>query len=157
MRSRDSCGSRAGSEADGSSATIKKQAPVPHKALFSAPCRAKGHPAQSERFGAGQQVKSSLPKEDMGFQTRKAELLCFNSGSARSLRSNMRQVLIALLGMILGGAAGFGAGVLLGLLFNEVFNISCFEGACGYFVAFMGLVGMVLFAIAGAVILVRMT
>lgn len=69
----------------------------------------------------------------------------------------MRQVLIALLGMILGGAAGFGAGVLLGLLLNEVLNISCFEGACGYFVAFMGLVGMVLFAIAGAVILVRMT
>lgn len=68
----------------------------------------------------------------------------------------MHLVLIALLGMILGGALGFGAGVLLGLALNEVFGISCFEGACGYFAAFMGLVGMVLFAIAGAVILVRL-
>ena len=66
----------------------------------------------------------------------------------------MRQVLIALLGMILGGAVGFGVGALLGLLLNDIFDISCFEGGCGYFAAFIGLVGMVLFAIAGAVIFV---
>lgn len=67
----------------------------------------------------------------------------------------MRLVLIAVLGMILGGAIGFGTSVLLGLLLNEVFEISCFKGACGYFAAFTGLVGMVLFAILGAMILVH--
>jgi hypothetical protein len=60
-------------------------------------------------------------------------------------------VIIAFLGIVLGGALGFGGGLLGGALIAEVSDMSCFEGACGFFAFFMGLAGMLAGAIGGGI------
>ena len=57
----------------------------------------------------------------------------------------------ALLGIILGGAIGAGAGFLAGSLIADATHMSCFEGACGFFAAFIGLAGLIIGAIAGGI------
>jgi len=58
-------------------------------------------------------------------------------------------IIAALLGIILGAALGTGAGFAAGALIAETTDMSCFEGACGYFALFIGLAGLVVGAIAG--------
>lgn len=58
-------------------------------------------------------------------------------------------IIAALLGIILGAALGAGAGFAAGALIAETTDMSCFEGACGYFALFIGLAGLVVGAIAG--------
>lgn len=60
-------------------------------------------------------------------------------------------LLAALLGIILGGAVGAGAGFFAGSLIADATHMSCFEGACGFFAAFVGLAGLVVGAIAGGI------
>lgn len=57
----------------------------------------------------------------------------------------------ALLGIILGGAIGAGAGFLAGSLIADATHMSCFEGACGFFAAFVGLAGLIVGAVAGGI------
>lgn len=61
------------------------------------------------------------------------------------------RIVAALLGLLLGGGAGAVLGFLLGAGIAEVTEMSCFEGACGYFAAGIGLLGLVAGAIAGGV------
>ena len=60
-------------------------------------------------------------------------------------------LLAALLGIILGAAIGACAGFAAGSLIADITDMSCFEGACGYFAVFIGLAGLVVGAIAGGV------
>ena len=60
-------------------------------------------------------------------------------------------IIAAILGVIIGGALGFGAGMLGGGLFAELTDMSCFEGACGYFAFFMGLFALLAGAVGGAI------
>lgn len=60
-------------------------------------------------------------------------------------------IVAALLGIILGAAIGAGVGFAAGALIAETTDMSCFEGACGYFAVFIGLAGLVVGAIAGGV------
>ncbi|TIT86363.1 MAG: hypothetical protein E5W55_30770, partial [Mesorhizobium sp.] len=57
----------------------------------------------------------------------------------------------ALLGIILGGASGACAGFFAGSLIADATHMSCFEGACGFFAAFIGLAGLIVGAIAGGI------
>lgn len=63
-------------------------------------------------------------------------------------------VLAGFLGLVAGAVLGFGAGLLGGALFAEATNMSCFEGACGFFAFFIGLAGLVVGAIVGVVLAV---
>lgn len=63
----------------------------------------------------------------------------------------MRTVLFALAGLVGGAAAGFAAGLGLGLLMAQWLEVTCFEGACGYFVVMVSLVGGLIGAVGGAV------
>lgn len=60
-------------------------------------------------------------------------------------------VIAGFLGVVIGGALGFGAGLGLGIFISEATDMSCFEGACGFFAFFMGLGGMLVGAIAGGI------
>jgi len=60
-------------------------------------------------------------------------------------------VIAGVLGVIVGGALGFGVGLGAGILIAEVTEMSCFEGACGFFAFFLGLGGIIVGAIAGGV------
>ncbi|MDX8501707.1 hypothetical protein RFM99_25235 [Mesorhizobium sp. VK4C] len=60
-------------------------------------------------------------------------------------------LLAALLGIILGGAIGACAGFFAGSLIADATHMSCFEGACGFFAAFIGLAGLIVGAIAGGI------
>jgi len=60
-------------------------------------------------------------------------------------------ILAALLGIILGGAIGACAGFFAGSLIADLTRMSCFEGACGFFAAFVGLGGLIVGAIAGGI------
>ncbi|AZO11574.1 MULTISPECIES: hypothetical protein [unclassified Mesorhizobium] len=60
-------------------------------------------------------------------------------------------LLAALLGIIVGGAIGACAGFFAGSLIADATHMSCFEGACGFFAVFVGLAGLVVGAIAGAI------
>jgi hypothetical protein len=62
------------------------------------------------------------------------------------------RVAAAVLGLLVGGAAGCGAGLLAGSVIADVAGISCFEGGCGYFALLIGLVGLVVGAVAGTVL-----
>lgn len=57
----------------------------------------------------------------------------------------------AVLGVVLGAIAGAGVGVVVGQVIAEATEVSCFEGACGYFVAAIGLLGLLIGAVAGGV------
>ncbi|AWC20704.1 hypothetical protein CO731_00144 [Aminobacter sp. MSH1] len=56
-----------------------------------------------------------------------------------------------LIGVIVGGAVGAVAGLAAGTGISEVTDMSCFEGACGYFVVLVGLVGGLVGAISGGI------
>jgi hypothetical protein len=63
----------------------------------------------------------------------------------------------AILGVILGAVLGFGIGLLAGSVIAEATDMSCFEGACGYFAFFLGLAGLLIGAIAGGILAVWLT
>ena len=63
-------------------------------------------------------------------------------------------ILAALLGIILGGAIGACAGFFAGSLIADLTHMSCFEGACGFFAAFVGLGGLIVGAIAGGIFVI---
>ena len=67
----------------------------------------------------------------------------------------LTSVIAAVLGIILGGAIGAGVGLAAGGLITSVSDMSCFEGACGYFAVLIGLAGLVIGAIAGGMFAVR--
>ena len=60
-------------------------------------------------------------------------------------------VILGFLGLAAGGAIGAVAGFLAGGAIAEIADISCFEGACGYFAAAIGLGGLLVGAIGGCV------
>lgn len=60
-------------------------------------------------------------------------------------------VIAALLGIILGAVIGAVAGFFVGSLISDATDMSCFEGACGYFALFIGLAGLVVGAIGGGI------
>jgi len=64
-------------------------------------------------------------------------------------------VVAGLLGILLGAALGFGAGLLTGAGIVEATEMSCFEGACGFFAVFIGLAGGLIGAVAGLVLALR--
>ncbi|TGT74936.1 DUF2569 family protein [bacterium M00.F.Ca.ET.159.01.1.1] len=87
-------------------------------------------------------------------------LLCIyllRSGGAETVYANPEterpsvfvSILAALLGIIIGGAVGACAGFFAGSLIADLTHMSCFEGACGFFAAFIGLGGLIVGAIAG--------
>jgi hypothetical protein len=63
-------------------------------------------------------------------------------------------IVAALLGIILGAAIGACAGFAAGSLIADATDMSCFEGACGYFALFIGLAGLVVGAIGGGLFVV---
>ena len=63
-------------------------------------------------------------------------------------------ILAALLGIILGGAIGACAGFFAGSLIADLTHMSCFEGACGFFAAFVGLGGLIVGAVAGGIFVI---
>lgn len=68
----------------------------------------------------------------------------------------MKRWLLPLGGAALGAIAGAVAGILLGVLSVELFDISCFEGYCGFVVGFCFLpLGLLLGAVAGGVFFYR--
>ena len=79
-------------------------------------------------------------------------------GQPRALIGNERQrptllvsVMAAVLGVVVGAAIGFGLAMVIGTVLSEVTDMSCFEGACGYFIIFLGLGGMLVGAVAGGI------
>ncbi|ARP63569.1 hypothetical protein A9K65_009400 [Mesorhizobium sp. WSM1497] len=60
-------------------------------------------------------------------------------------------VIAALLGIVLGAVIGAVGGFAIGSLIADATEMSCFEGACGYFAVFTGLAGLVIGAIGGGV------
>ncbi|QDZ00790.1 hypothetical protein FQ775_10545 [Nitratireductor mangrovi] len=71
--------------------------------------------------------------------------------------SGVAVIINTVLGAFLGGAAGTGGGFAVGIFIAEATRMSCFEGACGYFAALIGLCGLVLGALAGALLAFRIT
>lgn len=60
-------------------------------------------------------------------------------------------VIAALLGIVLGAVIGAVGGFAIGSVIADATEMSCFEGACGYFAVFTGLAGLVIGAIGGGV------
>ena len=60
-------------------------------------------------------------------------------------------LIAAVLGVIVGGAVGAGVGLAAGSGISEATDMSCFEGACGYFVVLIGLAGLLVGAIGGGI------
>jgi hypothetical protein len=82
---------------------------------------------------------------------RKSEMSQAYSNTGTQRPPVIVSIIAAILGVIIGGALGFGAGMLGGGLFAEITDMSCFEGACGYFAFFMGLLALLAGAIAGGI------
>lgn len=61
------------------------------------------------------------------------------------------RLVAAIIGVVLGGAAGAVSGLLLGTGIAEATDMSCFEGACGFFAVGIGLLGLIAGAIGGGV------
>ncbi|TIV22723.1 MAG: DUF2569 domain-containing protein, partial [Mesorhizobium sp.] len=90
--------------------------------------------------------------EGLGFTVAEIAigLLCIyllrNGAGAETVYANLEterppvfvSILAALLGIILGGAIGACAGFFAGSLIADLTHMSCFEGACGFFAAFIG-------------------
>ncbi|MGE0503694.1 MAG: hypothetical protein AB7I79_23795 [Rhizobiaceae bacterium] len=66
--------------------------------------------------------------------------------------SGLAMALFAVLGVVVGAVVGAVGGFALGALISSTTDMSCFEGACGYFAAAIGLLGMAIFAVAGGVL-----
>ena len=67
-----------------------------------------------------------------------------------------RTVTLIVLGIILGGAAGAGLGIAAGLGYTTLAHTSNFEGQSGYVVAFWMLFGIILGALAGPFLALRL-
>lgn len=67
-----------------------------------------------------------------------------------------RTVALIVLGIILGGAVGAGLGIAAGLGWTTLANTSNFEGQSGYVVAFSMLLGIMLGALAGPFIALKL-
>ncbi|HTV70289.1 MAG TPA: hypothetical protein VMF90_17315 [Rhizobiaceae bacterium] len=76
-----------------------------------------------------------------------------STGAVQS--SALGTFIFAVLGLIVGGALGFGVGLGAGILIVEVTDMSCFEGACGFFAFFLGLGGVLVGAVAGLIFALR--
>lgn len=63
-------------------------------------------------------------------------------------------LIAAVLGMVLGAVAGAVAGLLIGEAIATATEMSCFEGACGYFVLMIGLIGLLVGAVVGGIMAV---
>jgi hypothetical protein len=70
-------------------------------------------------------------------------------------RSPVVAIASGLLGLVLGGFVGAVGGFVGGGLIAEVTDMSCFEGACGYFAAMVGVVGLLIGAIVGSILAFR--
>ena len=88
---------------------------------------------------------------------RKSEAAHAYSGTGTERPSVIVSIIAAILGVIVGGVIGFGVGILGGSVFADATNMSCFEGACGYFAFFMGLFGLLAGAVAGGIFAVWRT
>ncbi len=68
----------------------------------------------------------------------------------------MRYLIFAIGGLVIGTVMGFATGLMLGVALADLFEMSCFEGACGYFAAALALagalIGGLLLAILGLVV-----
>jgi hypothetical protein len=60
-------------------------------------------------------------------------------------------VVAAIIGVVVGGALGTGLGLAIGTAISEATDMSCFEGACGYFVVLIGLGGLLVGTVAGGI------
>jgi len=77
-------------------------------------------------------------------------------GSAETAAPSLLvSIIAAILGVIVGGTLGFGIGLGAGIAMSEAANMSCFEGACGFFAFFVGLAGILVGAIVGGIFAVR--
>lgn len=70
--------------------------------------------------------------------------------------STLATILAGLLGLLAGAVLGLGAGLLVGALIADVTDMSCFEGACGFFAFFTGLFGLFVGAVAGLALAIVM-
>lgn len=75
----------------------------------------------------------------------------FRSDAGTAQSSALGTFIFAVLGLIIGGALGFGVGLGAGILIVEATDMSCFEGACGFFAFFLGLGGILVGAVAGLI------
>ncbi|MCB0154295.1 MAG: hypothetical protein KDF65_05815 [Anaerolineae bacterium] len=64
----------------------------------------------------------------------------------------MKTFLTVLAGVVVGGVLGAVIGYFAGVLAVDVFDISCFEGECGYAVVLYALLGIVIGAAGGGVL-----
>jgi Na+/glutamate symporter len=87
------------------------------------------------------------------FQNNPAAASAYSNAAAQR-PSIVVSILAAFLGILLGGVVGAVAGFGGGAAYAELTDMSCFEGACGYFAFFMGLFGIVIGAIAGGILAV---
>lgn len=76
------------------------------------------------------------------------------AGPATESPSMFVSIAAALLGIILGAVVGAVAGFAAGSVIADVTSMSCFEGACGYFAALIGLAGLVVGGIGGGILAV---
>lgn len=67
-----------------------------------------------------------------------------------------RAITLIVLGIILGGAVGAGLGMAGGLAYTTLAHTSNFEGQSGYVVAFWMLLGIILGALAGPFIALKL-
>lgn len=69
--------------------------------------------------------------------------------------SPFAKVLLILLGTLVGAVVGAVGGFLAGAGIATVTDMSCFEGACGFFAGAIGLAGLVVGAVAGGIVMIR--
>ncbi|MGT2464424.1 hypothetical protein ACVOMV_00955 [Mesorhizobium atlanticum] len=82
---------------------------------------------------------------------------CATGNGAETVYANLEterppvfvSILAALLGIVLGGVIGHSVRFFAGSLIADLTRMSCFEGACRFFAAFVGLGGLIVGAIAG--------
>lgn len=80
--------------------------------------------------------------------------VAMNAPAMRPPAGALTVIVAALLGIVVGAVVGFGVGVLAGSVIAEATDISCFEGGCGYFAVFIGLLGLLVGSIAGGILAV---
>jgi len=103
---------------------------------------------QSLLFGAGE---IAIGVFCIAILRRKPEAAQVYSNTDAGRPSVIVSIIAAILGVIVGAVLGAGLGFFGGSLFADVTNMSCFEGACGYFALFVGLFTMLAGAIAGGI------
>ena len=69
-------------------------------------------------------------------------------------RSPLAVALFAVLGVVAGAVVGAVGGTVIGAVIASAADVSCFEGGCGYFAAFIGLIAMLVCALAGGILAV---